>query len=36
MGYFVGNGVDLLCVIVWGVILICYGLFCGENGGDVL
>ena len=30
MGYCVGSGGNLLWVIVWGVVVICYGKFCGE------
>ena len=30
MGYCVGSGGELLWVIVWGVMTICYGLLCGE------
>jgi len=29
MGYSVGSGGNLLFVIVWGVMVICYGLLCG-------
>ena len=30
MGYCVGRGGNLLWVIVWRVVVICYGLFCGK------
>jgi len=30
MVYFVGSGGDLLWIIVWRVVVICYGLLCGE------
>ena len=30
MGYCVGSGNNLLWVIVWGVVVMCYGLLCGE------
>jgi len=30
MGYFVGSGGNYLCVIVWRVVVICYGLLCGD------
>jgi hypothetical protein len=29
-GYGVGSGGNLLWVIVWGVVVICYGLLCGK------
>ena len=31
MGYCVANCDILLCVIVWRVVLFCYGLLCGER-----
>jgi len=30
MGYCVGSGGKLLWDIVWGMLVICYGLLCGE------
>jgi len=30
MGYCVGSGGNLLWVVAWGVIVIWYGLLCGE------
>ena len=30
VGYCVGSGSDLLWVDVWQVVVICYGLLCGE------
>jgi len=30
MSYCVGNGGDLLWVILWRVVVICYGILCGE------
>ena len=30
MGYCVANGGNLLWVIVWRVVVICYGLLCGK------
>jgi len=30
MGYCVGSGGDLFWVILWGVVVICYGIFCVE------
>ena len=30
MGCSVGSGGNLLWVVVWGVVVICYGFLCGE------
>ena len=30
MGYCVASGGNLIWVIVWRVVVICYGLLCGE------
>ena len=30
IGYSLASGGNLLWVIVWGVVVICYGLLCGE------
>ena len=30
MGYCMGRGGNLLWVIVWGEVVICFGLLCGE------
>ena len=30
MGYSMVSGGNFLCVIVWRVVVVCYGLLCGE------